>query len=101
MNIQKMMKQAQQMQRDMARVQGELEAKEYTVEKAGMLKVQVNGKFEVKSVEINEELINSEYKEELESALVLGFTEAMKKVNDDKEKSLGNLTQGMNIPGLF
>jgi len=101
MNIQKMMQQAQKMQRDMAKIQSELESKTYQATKTGMVSVEVNGKFEVTSVKIEEELLSPEYKEELETAMLLVMTEAMQKANDDKEKTMGQLTNGMNIPGLF
>jgi len=101
MNIQKMMQQAQKMQRDMMQKTEELEAKTYSAKKDGMVSVEVNGKLEITSIEIDQELLNADYKEELESVVLLVVNEAIKKANDDKEATLGKLTNGMNIPGLF
>lgn len=101
MNIQKMMQQAQKMQRDMVEKTEELESKTYSAKKDGMVSVEVSGKLEITSIEIDPELLNADYKEELESVVLLVVNEAMKKANDDKEETLGQLTGGMNIPGLF
>jgi DNA-binding YbaB/EbfC family protein len=101
MNIQKMMQQAQKMQKDMVAKTEELEAKTYSAKKDGMVSVVVNGKLAIESIEIDPELLNADYKEELESVVLLVVNEAIKKANDDKEETLGKLTGGMNIPGLF
>ena len=73
-NMQSMLKQAQKMQEDMADKQAELEAREYEVAAGGgVLTVKINGKKEILSVKLAEEIVDPDDIETLEDLIVAGM----------------------------
>ncbi len=105
-NLQGMMKQIQKMQAEMAKVQAELENKTVSAESGGgMVKAVANGKKEIISLEIEDEIINGGDKEMLEDLVVAAVNKALEEAGKMAEDELGNITKGMippgfNIPGL-
>ena len=96
-----MLKQAQKMQEDMADKQAELEAREYEVAAGGgVVNVKINGKKEVLSVKLAEEIVDPDDIETLEDLIVAGVNEAIKKVEADATAEMSKLTGGLNIPGM-
>ena len=98
MNMQAMLKQAQNMQRDMMKIKEEIDNTEFTGE-SSLVKVTVNGKKEVLSVEIDSS--NDLEKDELEmlqDMIMVAVNEANKKVDDETEKKMAKFG---NLPGLF
>ena len=101
MDINKLMKQAQQMQAKMAQAQAELENKEVTAEVGGgQVKVVMNGKHRLKSIEIAPESLDPDDIDFLQDLIVAAVNEGAKNVDAMVEKEMGSLTGGMNIPGL-
>ena len=102
MNMNKMMKQAQQMQAKMQKMQEEL--KEKTVEATaggGVVKVVVNGDQEVVDLQIDEEAVDPEDVEMLEDLVLAAVNEGMRKVQDMVNEEMSKVTGGMNLPGMF
>ena len=100
-NMNAMIKQAQKMQEDMAAKQEELEAREYEVAAGGgVVNVKINGKKEILSVKLAEEIVDPDDIETLEDLIVAGVNEAIKKVEADASQEMSKLTGGMNIPGM-
>ncbi len=101
-NMQSMLKQAQKMQEDMARVQAELEEREYDVAAGGgVINVKINGKKEVLSVKIDPEVIDPDDAETLEDLIVAAVNEAIKKVESDSAEEMQKITGGMGLPGML
>ncbi len=101
-NMQKMMKQMQKMQKDMAKAQEELAEK--TVEGTaggGMVTVVVNGQKEVLEVSIKEEVVDPEDIEMLQDLVLAATNDALKKMDDLTNETMGQFTKGMNLPGMF
>ena len=104
--MQGMMKQIQKMQAEMEKVQNELGNKSVTEESGGgMVKATVNGKKELVSLEIDDEIANGGDKEMLEDLVVAAVNKALESAGRMAEQDLGNVTKGMippgmNIPGL-
>lgn len=96
MNMQALMKQAQNLQRDMLKVREELDKMEFEAENE-MVKVKVNGKKEVLSVKINNEL-EKDGVEILEDMVLLALNKAFKEVDKATESKMSKFG---NIPGLF
>lgn len=95
-------KQAQLMQEKMEAVQSEVEAK--TVEATaggGAVTVVMNGKKEVQSVKIKPEAVDPEDVETLEDLITVAVNDAVKKADELMEGAMGEITGGINIPGLF
>ena len=100
-NMQSMLKQAQKMQEDMAEMQAELETREYEVAAGGgVVSVKINGKKEILSVKLAEEIVDPDDIETLEDLIVAGVNEAIKKVEADASAEMSRITGGMSIPGV-
>ena len=103
-NMQGLMKQAQKMQEDMAALQEDLDAREYDIKAGGgVVTVKINGKLEIKNIELDEDIVDPDDIETLSDILTAAFNEAVKRVDADAEEVMGQITggMGMNIPGLF
>lgn len=97
-----MIKQAQKMQEEMTRIQQELEQKTYDVTSGGgMVKVTITGKREIKAIEIKPEIVDPDDIEMLQDTIAAAVNEAIRKVDEDSEKEMSKVTQGLNVPGLF
>lgn len=95
-------KQAQLMQERMESVQAEVEAK--TVEATaggGAVTVVMSGKKEIQSIKIKPEAVDPEDVETLEDLITVAVNDAVKKAEELMESAMGEITGGMNIPGLF
>lgn len=100
-NMKNMMKQAQKMQADMARVQEELETKEVQASAGGgVVEVTVSGKLEIKSLHIAEEAIDPEDKEILEDMVLGAINEGLRKAQDMAAAEMKKVTGGVNLPGM-
>lgn len=101
-NIQAMMRQAQQMQEDMAAKQEELDGREYDVAAGGgVVKVKINGKKEILSVKIAPEVVDPDDIETLEDLIVAGVNEAIKKVEAINAEEMQKITGSIGLPGMF
>jgi hypothetical protein len=97
-----LLKQAQEMQARMAKIQEELGQK--TVEGSaggGMVQVTVNGQFNLVAVKIEPSVINNNEKEMLEDLILAAVNEGMRKARDLVSTEMGKLTGGFKIPGLM
>ncbi len=100
-NMAGMMKQVQQMQEKMARVQEELETKTVTGEAGGgMVKVTANGKQQLLKVEIDKEVVNPEDVEILEDLVVAACNKALEEASRMAQEEMAKVTSGMLPPGL-
>ncbi len=99
-SLQKMMKKAQQMQRDVENAQNELAESEIEYVGNGV-KVVAKGDHSIVSIDIDPELISSDDKEMLEDCIVVAVNGAVDKVKNELEKKMNKITGGFNIPGLL
>lgn len=100
-NFGKLMKQAQQMQEKMMRVQEELASR--TVEATaggGMVTAVVNGKNELVSLKIEKEVVDPDDIEMLQDLVVAAVNEGVRKAHEMAAEEMSKVTGGMNIPGL-
>ncbi|MEN6332233.1 MAG: YbaB/EbfC family nucleoid-associated protein [Smithella sp.] len=100
-NLGNIMKQAKKMQERMGKLQQELEAR--TVEAqagGGMVKVVVNGKFEIVSLQIEKDVVNPDDIEMLQDLIVAAVNEGIRKTQEMTSQEMSKITGGLNIPGL-
>jgi hypothetical protein len=96
------MKQAQEMQQKLSRVQNELADKSVTASVGGgMVSVTVSGRNELLSIHIAKEVINPEDQTMLQDLIVSAVNEGIKKAQDMAQAEMRKLTGGINIPGIF
>lgn len=96
-----MMKQAQQIQENMTKMQEELASLEVQGQAgAGLVSLTMTGRHDVKSVSIDGSLM-SEEKEILEDLLAAAVNDAVRKLEEANKEKLGGLAQGFNLPPGF
>ncbi|MDA3878150.1 MAG: YbaB/EbfC family nucleoid-associated protein [Halothiobacillus sp.] len=95
------MKQAQQMQEKMQRMQEEVAKLEVTGESgAGLVKITMTGKHEVRRVMIDDSLMSDD-KEMLEDLVAAAINDAVRRVEVDQQTKMAGITDGMNLPAGF
>jgi nucleoid-associated protein EbfC len=99
MNPKQLMKQVQQMQETMQRRMQELRVE--GTAGGGMVKATMNGSKELLGVVIDKEAVDPNDVEMLQDLVVAAVNEAARKVDEEMQSSLGAMTGGMKIPGLF
>lgn len=97
-----LLKQAQEMQSRMAKIQEELANK--TVQGSsggGMVKVTVNGQLNITAVQIESSVMNPVEKEMLEDLVLAAVNDGMRKARELASSEMSKLTGGLKIPGLM
>ena len=101
-NMQQLARQAQKLQQQMAKMQEEIEAKEFEATAGGgMATAKVNGKKELISIEIKPEAVDPDDVEMLQDLIVAAVNEALRQAGEAMEQGMGRMTGGMGFPGLF
>ncbi|NLM70305.1 MAG: YbaB/EbfC family nucleoid-associated protein [Firmicutes bacterium] len=101
MNMQKMLKQVQKMQAEMAKAQEELKNK--TVDATaggGVITVTANGNQEIVAIKIEPDAVDPDDVEMLEDLVVAAVNEALRKAQDLVAQEMQKITGGLNIPGM-
>jgi DNA-binding YbaB/EbfC family protein len=97
-----MLKQAQKIQAQLAKIQEEMAQK--TIEASsggGMVTVVVNGKQEILSLKIEREVIDPDDVDMLQDLVLTAVNEGMRKSQEMVTEEMKKLTGGLSIPGLF
>ena len=100
-NMGNLLKQAQQFQTKLAKLQEELAGR--TVEATsggGMVAVVANGKQEVISIKIDPEVIDREDKEMLQDLILAAVNDALGRAKSMVNEEMGKLTHGLNLPQI-
>ncbi len=95
------MREAQKLQAEMARLQEE--AKKKTVEASsggGMVTVVANGGGEIISIKIDREVVNPEDIEMLQDLIIAAVNEALRRAQEMMNSEMSKLTGGLQLPGL-
>ncbi|WP_346931119.1 YbaB/EbfC family nucleoid-associated protein [Clostridium sp.] len=101
-NMNNLMKQAQKLQKQMEETQKDLETKEFEASVGGgAVTVRVSGKKELKDIVIKPEVVDPDDVEMLQDLVLTAVNEALKKAEEETNSSMGKLTGGLNIPGMF
>ncbi len=96
------MKQAQQMQAKIARVQQELETREVEASAGGgMVTARVNGKQQLLDLKIEKAVVDPEDVDMLQDLVLAAVNEGLKKSQDMVQQEMSKITGGMSLPGMF
>lgn len=102
MNMNNLMKQAQQMQAKLAMLQNELNDREVEASAGGgAVKVKVNGKQQVLAITISKEAVDPNDVATLEELVLTAVNSGLKQSQDMVQQAMSKVTGGMNIPGMF
>ena len=99
MNPKQLMTQVQQMQEQMQRQMAELRVEGSAG--GGMVKATMSGSKELLGVVIDKEAVDPNDVEMLQDLVVAAVNEASRKVDEAMQNSIGAMTGGMKIPGMF
>ncbi len=101
-NMQSMIRQAQKMQEDMAALQEDLNAREYTANAGGgAVTATVNGTHELTKLEIRQDVVDPDDVEMLADLVRAAVNEAIRQAAETSQTEMNKLTGGMSMPGLF
>ena len=96
-----LMKQAQKMQEEMQKAQEEIARAEVSGESgAGLVRVTMNGRHDVKAVQIDDSLMEED-KEILEDLIAAAVNDAVRKVEQNTQEKMAKVTSGMGMPPGF
>lgn len=96
-----LLQQAQAMQEKMKKMQDEVAQVEVSgVSGAGLVKITMNGRHDVRAVEIDASLMQED-KEILEDLIAAAVNDAVRKVEKHQQDNMGDLTSGMSLPPGF
>ena len=99
MNLQNMMKQAQQMQERMQKQMEEMRIE--ATAGGGMVTVVINGAKQVQSLKIDPEAVSKDDVEMLQDLILAALNDAQRKADEAMSKQMQGMMGGMKIPGLF
>ena len=101
-NQRDLMRRAQKMQEDLAAKQAELEEREFTATSGGgVVEVVMNGKKELKALNIKPEIVDPDDIEMMQDVIMAAVNEVIRQVEDTTNSELGKITGSLSIPGLF
>ena len=101
-NMNSMLKQAQKMQQDMARIQEELKTERVEASVGGgVIKVVMTGDLSVQRVVVDPAAVDPDDVAMLEDMIAAAVNEALRQAQDLAARRMSEATGGMNIPGLM
>ena len=103
-NMSNMLKQAQQMQKDIENVQNELDGLQINSESGGgLVQVTINGKMELLDLNLQDEILTEE-KEIIEDLIISAVNNAISKAQDESQNRMnsvaGGMLGGLKVPGM-
>ena len=102
MDFNKLMKQAQDMQKKMQEMQVEMARTEFQGKAGGnMVGVTINGKLEMQKIAIDPSLLKVEEKEVLEDLIIAAYNDAKSKAEKESSDSMSGMMGGMGMPPGF
>ena len=99
MNIQQMMKQAQQMQERLQKQMNEMRVEGNSG--GGMVTVVMNGAKQLQSLKIDPEVVSKDDVDKLQDLILAAINDAHRKADEEMSKQMGGMMGGLKIPGLF
>lgn len=101
MNMQALLKQAHAMQRKMEEAQAKLADEEVVGASGnGAVEITLNGKFAMKKIHIDEQLLKDGDAEMLEDLIMVAYAEAHKKADEKMNEGMQSVTGGLNLGGM-
>ena len=100
-NMNKMLKQAQKMQKELLKAQEETKNLLITATSGGgMVEVSMNGNFDITNLKIDPEAVDPSDVEMLQDMIISAIKDAKAQLESKNQESIGAITGGMKIPGL-
>lgn len=102
MNLNQIMKQAQEMQDKVSKIQEQMANSEFIGKSgAGLVEIKMSGKHHASKISIDDSLLNINEKEVLEDLIVAAFNDARNKIEESSKGSVENIFGGLPLPPGF
>ena len=99
MDINKLMQQAQELQKQLQDANAELNAMVFEGSASnGLVKVAVNGEYKIQSVTIDKSIIDPDDQDMLQDLIMIATNDAIAKVDDSKKNKFGSMASSMGLP---
>ena len=100
MDINKIMQQAQAMQKQLEEASKQINEKEFEGSASnGLVKVVINGENKIKSVDINKDILNPDDLDMIQDLIMIAVNDAIDKAEDYKKERYGSMASALGIPG--
>ena len=100
--MQNIMRQAQQMQKKIAKIQEEVGEQEFEASTGGgAVTATVDGKQTLLGVDIDPDVLDEDDAEMLQEMIVGAVNQALQQAEDKMNEEIEQVTGGMNLPGMF
>lgn len=96
--MQQMLAQAQRMQRELKKANEELDKKEFTASKSGMVTVTMTGNNKVAKIDIDKDAIDPDNAEMLSETIALAINECLEQIAAEREQIEERITGKANLP---
>ena len=101
-NMNQMIRQAQKMQDQITELQTDIESREFSATAGGgVVEVTLNGKKEIKTLNLKPEVVDPEDIETLQDLIIAAINEAVNNIEATTETEMSKITGGVSIPGMF
>ncbi|MCD7776649.1 MAG: YbaB/EbfC family nucleoid-associated protein [Firmicutes bacterium] len=101
-NMNQLIRQAQKIQAETEALKADLDAREYEIAAGGgMVKLKINGKKEVLSLDISPEIVDPDDVETLSDVILAAVNQAIRQVEDTNSAELEKVAGGLSMPGMF
>lgn len=102
MNFGNLIQQAQQMQRKVNKAKKEFNEKEFDfVSQSDLIKGKMKGSLEITELHIDESMLTSESKEDIEALLMVTLNQKIKDIDKEREDTLNQLTNGVDVSAFL
>ena len=99
MDINQLMKQAQEMEKQLEQANKQISSMEFVGSASnGLVKVTVNGDNNVLAIDIQEDIINKEDKEMLQDLIMIATNNAISKASQSKKEKFGSMASSLGLP---
>lgn len=96
--MQQMLAQANRMQRELAKAQADLAKETFSVEKGGMVKIEMSGDKKLTKIEIDDEAMDKDNKEMVSDALIMAINEAIETISKKEDEIEERITGRSGFP---
>lgn len=101
MDINKLMEQAQQMEKELKKAEAEMKAAEFEGSASnGLVTVTLNGEYKIQRISIDPEILNPDDKEMIEELIQIAVNDAVDKIDRNKTDRMGQMANQFKIPGM-
>lgn len=102
MNFNSLLKQAQQMQKQVNKVKKSLDDKEYDfASQENIIIGKIKGNLDITEIHIDPKMMNNEHQEEVEDLLIVTLNQKIQEIQKEREDTLNKVTNGIDVSAFL